>query len=415
MMEQIIFFAVGFFVACLLILTLIPFVHNSAVGLTMKRMEAAAPLSMAEIQADKDQLRAEFAMSTRRLELSVMNMKGKVTSQLAELGKKTDAINRLKVELHEKAAAVFSLQAREKSLADQLGATESELSVKVAALREAERMLQEKQAERARRTADLHERSASAHGQRIEATALRVTLEAFKDRASRHERDANELSDQLKRVRKEAAAVNAELREEVGKAENLSDRVAQLERQLVAQTTEAEVVRRRIQEAETRTIHLAKSLSQSEIEIAQLSDNIVENQRIETHLRADLSAASGRSQAARGGLIKEKALVEDQLTKAKAERTKLQQEIASMTRQADEALAAGRTESDQLRDGIIDIAAEFARLAIKLEGPDSPIESMLASEPVAPLANSERKPGVYRGHGGLAARIRASQAKPSRL
>ena len=201
---------------------------------------------------------------------------------------------------------------------------------------------------------------------------------------------------------------------EVGKEDNLSDRVAQLERQLVAQTTEAEVVRRRIQEAETRTIHLAKSLSQSEI-VAQLSDNIVENQRIETHLRADLSAASGRSQAARGGLIKEKALVEDQLTKAKAERTKLQQEIASMTRQADEALAAGRTESDQLRDGIIDIAAEFARLAIKLEGPDSPIESMLASEPVASLANSEREPGVYRGHGGLAARIRASQAKPSRL
>ena len=61
---------------------------------------------MAEIQADKDQLRAEFAMSTRRLEMSVEQLKAKITSQLAELGKKTDAINRLKVELGEKSATI---------------------------------------------------------------------------------------------------------------------------------------------------------------------------------------------------------------------------------------------------------------------------------------------------------------------
>ena len=49
-------------------------------------------MSMAEIQADKDQLRAEFAMSTRRLEMSVEQMKAKTTSQLAEIGKKSEAI-----------------------------------------------------------------------------------------------------------------------------------------------------------------------------------------------------------------------------------------------------------------------------------------------------------------------------------
>ena len=54
------------------------------------------PLSMAEIQADKDQLRAVFAMSARRLEMSVDQLRNKTTSQLAELGKKSDAINRMK-------------------------------------------------------------------------------------------------------------------------------------------------------------------------------------------------------------------------------------------------------------------------------------------------------------------------------
>src|SRR4051812_28917983 len=106
MIEPIMFFVIGFLVASLFGLVLIPLVHNRAVRLTMRRLEAATPLSMAEIQADKDQLRAEFAMSTRRLELSVDQMKAKTTSQLAELGKKTDAINRLKVELGEKTAAI---------------------------------------------------------------------------------------------------------------------------------------------------------------------------------------------------------------------------------------------------------------------------------------------------------------------
>src|SRR5215203_1188693 len=128
MIEPIMFFGLGFLASSLLGLIIVPFVHGRAVRLTVRRLEAATPLSMAEIQADKDQLRAEFAMSTRRLELSVEQMKSKTTSQLAELGKKTDAINRMKVELGEKTAAIFSLEAREKSLKDQLHATEAEHS-----------------------------------------------------------------------------------------------------------------------------------------------------------------------------------------------------------------------------------------------------------------------------------------------
>src|ERR1700692_2305532 len=120
MMGPVMYFGIGVLVAALLGLLFVPLVHNRAVRLTMRRLEAATPLSIAEIRADKDQLRAEFAMSTRRLEMSVEQMKAKTTSQLAELGKKTDAINRLKVELGEKTAAIFSLEAREKSLKDQL-------------------------------------------------------------------------------------------------------------------------------------------------------------------------------------------------------------------------------------------------------------------------------------------------------
>src|SRR6186713_3397419 len=134
MIEPIMYFGIGFLVAALIGLVVVPLVHNRAVRLTMRRLEASTPLSMAEIQADNDQLRSEFAMSTRRLEMSVEQMKTKTTSQLAELGKKTDSINRLKVELGDKTAAIFSLEAREKTLKQQLHATEAEYAVKVGSL-----------------------------------------------------------------------------------------------------------------------------------------------------------------------------------------------------------------------------------------------------------------------------------------
>src|SRR6266496_5091856 len=138
MVEQIMFIGIGFLIAGLLIIGFIPLVHARAVRLTMRRLEALTPLSMAEIQADKDQLRAEFAMSTRRLEMSVEQLKAKTTSQLAELGKKTDTINRMKFELGEKNATIFSLEAREKAVKEQLRATEEEFAAKTGMLRSAE-------------------------------------------------------------------------------------------------------------------------------------------------------------------------------------------------------------------------------------------------------------------------------------
>src|ERR1700690_847097 len=165
MVEPIMSLAICFLVAMLLGLTIVPLVHNRAVRLTTRRMEAATPLSMAEIQADKDQLRAEFAMSTRRLEMSVDQLKTRSTSQLAELGKKGDAINRLKLELGEKPATIFALEARDKALRDQLRATEEEYSVKTSAMLDAQRALSEKESDLSKMMGELGERSSIADSQ----------------------------------------------------------------------------------------------------------------------------------------------------------------------------------------------------------------------------------------------------------
>jgi chromosome segregation ATPase len=132
---------------------------------------------MAEIQADKDQLRAEFAMSARRLEMSVEQLKNKTTSQLAELGKKTDAINRMKIELGEKNATIFSLEARERAVKEQLRATEEEFAAKTEMLRSAEHALNDKQAELGKINHELSDRSMTADSRQVELIAVRTQIE----------------------------------------------------------------------------------------------------------------------------------------------------------------------------------------------------------------------------------------------
>jgi hypothetical protein len=116
MIEPIMYFGIGFLVAALVALVVIPLIHDRAVRLTTRRLEAAIPLSMAEIQADKDQLRAEFAMSTRRLEINVDQLKNKAANYLAELGRKGDVINRLRIEREAQNVEIFTLNTQVEAL-----------------------------------------------------------------------------------------------------------------------------------------------------------------------------------------------------------------------------------------------------------------------------------------------------------
>ena len=197
MIEPIMFVAIGVFVTGLLVLGVIPLVHARAVRLTMRRLEALTPLSMAEIQADKDQLRAEFAMATHRLEASVEQMKAKSIGQLAEIGKKSEAIGRLKLELGEKTAALFALEAREKQLADDVRSLQAELAAKSAALEEAYGALAAARADFSHVHADFHESTVAADSQRVELVAFRAQVEVLKGQLDAYELEARELRERL--------------------------------------------------------------------------------------------------------------------------------------------------------------------------------------------------------------------------
>ena len=418
MIEPIMYLAIGFMVSMLCCLMIVPLVHNRAVRLTTRRLEAATPLSMAEIQADKDQLRAEFAMSARRLEMSVEQLKSKTTSQLAELGKKSDAINRMKLELGEKNATIFALEAREKAVKDQMRATEEEFVSKTEALRSAEQALTGKQGELAKLSTDLSDRSMLADSRQIELVAVRAQIGELKNRVSDAEKEFAATQARLKQEQGESEAASRELNEARGRVENLNKRVTDLDRQLIMQVKEAELLSSRVNDLETRLATQGKLLAERDFENNQLRKaNEIAERRVK-ELSEEINLTNSGRFPALEQLKTEKAAVEEQLRAARDERAKLQREMNAVQQQAESTWATERMENALLRERINDIAAEVAKLAMQLEGPNSPIEAMLAAEPdekPAKATNGIAAAATSAPQGGtLAERIRALQSHASR-
>src|ERR1700746_3105067 len=270
MIEPIMYGAIGFLISMLFGLMIVPLVHNRAVRLTTRRLEAATPLSMAEIQADKDQLRAEFAMSARRLEMSVEQLKNKTTSQLAELGKKTDAINRMKIEIGEKNATIFALEAREKAMKEQLRATEEEFAAKTEGLRRAEKALTDKQGELAKLNTELSDRSMIADSRQVELVAVRAQIEELRNRVGDAEKEFAATQSRLVQERSDSESATKNLQDARSRVENLSQRVTDLDRQLIVQVKEAEMLSGRVNELEGRLAAQGKLLAERDYENGQL-------------------------------------------------------------------------------------------------------------------------------------------------
>jgi chromosome segregation ATPase len=420
MVEPVMYFGIGFLVAALLCLLFIPLVHNRAVRLTMRRLEAATPLSIAEIRADKDQLRAEFAMSTRRLEMSVEKMKAKTTSQLADLGKKTDAINQLKKELGEKTATIFALETRDKTLREQLRASEEEFEIKCGALREAGRHLADKEAELTKLLGELGEKSLIADSQRTEIAAFRTQVEAMKLSVADYERSVADTEARLTRERADAQTVAGELTSARGRLGDLGTRTTDLERQLFVQSTEAELLNRRAQEFENRLNEQGRMLADRDYQLDRMRHELEAARKLETDLRAELSTSGNRSSTAVDRFRSDISQLEAQLAAAIEERAKLQREISMMKRDAESTWASERVENALLRERINDVAAEVARLTATLEGPGSPIESLLAEAASASRGATRSGEAAAEGSNGdnkntLADRIRALQTTASRV
>src|SRR5215218_5159369 len=92
-------FALGFLTAALFALVILPALNARAERLARRRIEAQFPMSITELTAEKDHLRAEFAVVQRRLERKAEEALAEKHQSMEELGRRAVRVQTLETEL----------------------------------------------------------------------------------------------------------------------------------------------------------------------------------------------------------------------------------------------------------------------------------------------------------------------------
>jgi len=110
--ETLMLVALGFVLALIVALLFGRAIWNVAIALGARRNSKNVPVQMLELQADRDRLRAEHAMMSRKLELRLEDIKARMTEQMAEVSRSRNRVQSLAQQLDER-ESTLSIRDRE--------------------------------------------------------------------------------------------------------------------------------------------------------------------------------------------------------------------------------------------------------------------------------------------------------------
>jgi predicted nucleic acid-binding Zn-ribbon protein len=305
-LEYLMFGGIGFCLAWLTALMVMPAIYARAARLARQQYNDL-PLSMQEIRAEKDMIRAGFAAATRDLEMKIDKLKERTVAHATDLAKKNQLVERMRQEVGALTAALRESEAREqaareelrevrRSFADKdvtLGAAEGEKSAlqrdlarKDAELQAATRdvsSLRDELAARDTALRSLHNEIASLRGQLAtrdtgyagaekHIAAIRADL---RDSEAR-EHDTREALEKIKRAAADKDAGFAAFEAEIAalKAERATHDAALQDRQ-----RELEAVRAELASKETALNHAETEIAAIKAEIAALTTLLMDPDR----------------------------------------------------------------------------------------------------------------------------------------
>jgi len=382
LVQPILFFALGFLCAGFLALLVAPAIWRRAVALTRRRIEGALPLTLSEIQADKDRLRAEFAMSVRKLEMTIKTFREKSAEQLVEIGRSREALTALDDARVVQDQALADLQRANEALDAELRQRGEQMKILSDKLAESERAATERSLEIERLGQMYDEASFSASSRQIELVARESELEKLAgDLSALREQHKNAVQHR-QQMEVQGRLAESALTDEKKKAAGLNRK---LERLMATLADRDDKLDRREKE-------LAR-LRQFPLGLAAAEATGGKDGEIEKAI-AKLDAARER--------------LEDKLTTLARENKKLKAELSGLERSKSGAADAELPDAASLREQMHELAAEVVNLTAKLDGPDSPIAKALA-------APEEQEPFGESGARmiSLAERVRALQKAAS--
>lgn len=376
--ENVMYFALGLLVSGLVALVIMPAVWRRAVRLTKKRIEAATPITMAEFRADKDQLRAEFALSTRRLEMNVEALRRRLSDQLRDINQKRTEVGAMREERNAQLAVIRELEEREAELRRRIVELEKETA-------EANQRLLVREREFSEKSAQLEQ---AREALRARPTMAPEVHTALRDSAT----ELGSLKERLELAQRRADALEAQNRSLLGHLQGSDRRTA---------------------DATSAVTELRASLARKEVAEETAQQDLVEaerraaeaEQRVTTTL-LDTSKHVERAEEANGQLLAEKLAMEDELARLRGNVHSVENSI----------LADWETErlnQGQLREKLNDIASTVGRLVRSVDGEASEPEQSLFdrvqrfSDIDEPVPGSGRRPEPVGNAAGVSDRLAA--------
>lgn len=370
MIQPILFFVLGFLCAGFIAMLVAPAFLRRASRLTQKRIEAASPLTLDEIQADKDRIRAEAAMAIRRLEMGGDAVREKNAAQSVEINRRGEEIKALIAERDAKAVTIGGLEAQLAAMTVDRGKRGEEarqLSERLIQV-EAEKATLEKEFEQLSRLYE--EASYASSGRQIELVARESEIETLSSdilhaKAQRKDAEARaqalaietrSAGEALKAEQKRASVLNKKLESMMSALADRDEKLERLERDF----------------ARRHPVSGRESVAGQAV-AAMLGG--------EAGLRPDPSDQSTSGNTATGGTE-----VEQALAKLSADRERLEERLTALARE-NRKLKADQVSTDsdagaetaRLREQMSELAADVVYLTAMLEGPASPITKVLDS------------------------------------
>lgn len=378
LVENIMYFALGLLLASLLGLIIMPAVWQRAVRLTKKRIEAATPITMAEFRADKDQLRAEFALSTRRLEMNVEALRRRLADQLRDMNRRKTELGGMKGERDNHLQIVRELEEREGELRRRILELEKEGADLAQKLRRRDR-------EYAEKVSQLEEARENQNG-----NAPRPANLDGKPLSGDYNQDIDEVLRVLELERKRAGFLETQNRTLIGQLESTDRR-----------STDATAAAAELRASLARKDDAAETASSELIEAeARIADA---EQRVSTIL-AETTRLVDSGEQERGQLLAEKLSMEDEL-----ESLRLKIDTVESTIMAD--WDSDRIEQSHLREKLNDIATDVSRIVYALEGNAEPDGEESLFDRVQRFADDGMKVDEYPVRSALQSKHDAEDAK----
>ena len=142
--EILMLLGLGFALAALISLFLARGLWNYAMRLGRLRTQRAHPSAMAELQADRDRLRAEYAMLSRKLELRLQDLKTRLAEQMAEVARSRNRIDLMIGEIEKRDAVIAARDQEIATLRQELSPFENELATRTQSIQHLKEALRER-------------------------------------------------------------------------------------------------------------------------------------------------------------------------------------------------------------------------------------------------------------------------------